>query len=78
MKRSNNVQKKRCKMATLKKKKNGFQYQLLLNAGQKFCRMLQGEHSAMLLSFIKLPLVIKIYVLAIYELPFYTILLYKY
>ena len=30
-----------CKMATLKKtKKNGFQDQLLLNAGQKYCRML--------------------------------------
>ena len=26
-----------------------------LNAGQKYCRMLQGEHSAILLTFIKLP-----------------------
>ena len=55
-----------------KRTKIGFQYQLLLNAGQKFCRMLQGEHSAILLTFIKLPLVIKIYVLSIYEWPFYT------
>ena len=28
--------------------KMGFQYQLSLNAGQKYCRMLQGEHSAIL------------------------------
>ena len=28
--------------------KFGFQYQLSLNAGQKYCRMLQGEHSAIL------------------------------
>ena len=38
--------------------------QLLLNAGQKFCRMLQGEHSAILLTFIKLLFVIKIFVLS--------------
>ena len=38
--------------------------QLLLNAGQKYCRMLQGEHSAILLTFIKLPFVIKIFVLS--------------
>ena len=37
----------------------------LLNAGQKYCRMLQGEHSAILLAFIKLPFVIKIFVLSI-------------
>ena len=49
-----------------------FQDQLLLNAGQKYCRMLQGEHSAILLTFIKLPFVIKIYVLSIFEWPFYT------
>ena len=35
---------------------------LLLNAGQKYCRMLQGEHSAILSTFIKLPFVIKIFV----------------
>ena len=46
--------------------------QLLLNAGQKYCRMLQGEHSAILLNFIKLPFVIKIFVLSIFEWLFYT------
>ena len=44
----------------------------LLNAGQKYCRMLQGEHSALLSTFIKLPFVIKIFVLSIFERPFYT------
>ena len=34
--------------------------------------MLQGEHSAILLTFIKLPFVIKIFVLSILECPFYT------
>ena len=43
-----------------KRLKIGFQYQLSLNAGQKYCRMLQGEHSAILSAFIKLPFVIKI------------------
>ena len=40
---------------------------LLLNVGQKYCRMLQGEleHSAILLTFIKLPFAIKIFVLSI-------------
>ena len=52
--------------------KIGFQDQLSLNAGQKYCRMLQGEHSAILLTFIKLPFVIKIFVLSILEWPFYT------
>ena len=37
----------------------------LFNAGQKYCRMLQGEHSAILLAFSKLPFVIKIFVLSI-------------
>ena len=54
----------------------GFQYQLLLNASQKYCRMLQGEHSAILSTFIKLPYVIKIFVLSIFEWPFTQILLY--
>ena len=52
--------------------KTGFQYQLSLNAGQRYCRMLQGEHSAIPLTFIKLPFVIKIFVLSIFEQPFYT------
>ena len=34
--------------------------------------MFQGEHSAILLTFIKLPFVIKIFVLSIFEWPFYT------
>ena len=52
--------------------KIGFQYQLSLNAGQKYCRMLQGEHSAILLTFIKLPFVIKIFILSIFEWPLKT------
>ena len=55
-----------------KKTKIGFQDQLLLNAGQKYCRMLQGEHSAILLTCIKIPFVINIFVLSIFEWPFYT------
>ena len=38
---------------------NGFQDRLSLNAGQKYCRMLQREHSAIISIFIKLPVVIK-------------------
>ena len=38
--------------------------QLSLNASQKYCRMLQGEHSAILSTFIKLQFVIKIFVLS--------------
>ena len=38
----------------------GFQDQLWLNAGQKCCRMAQGEHSAILSTFITLLFVIKI------------------
>ena len=59
-------------MATLKKTNIGFQDQLSLNAGQEYCRMLQAEHSAILLTFIKLPFVIKIFVLSIFEWQFYT------
>ena len=50
----------------------GFLDQLSLNAGQKYCRMLQGDHSAILSTFIKLPFVIKSIVLSIFEWPFYT------
>ena len=45
--------------------------------------MLVGEHSALLSTFIKLPIVIKIFVLSIIDWPFYTggrlthVLLYK-
>ena len=52
--------------------KIGFQDQLSFNAGQKYCRMLQGEHSAILLTCIKISFVIKIFVLSIFERPFYT------
>ena len=48
--------------------------QLLLNGGQKYCRMLQGEHSAILSTFIKLPFVIKIAVRSIFfsKVRFFT------
>ena len=59
-------------MATLKKTKNWFQDQLSLNAGQKYCRVLQREHSAILLTFIYLPYVIKILILSIFEWLFFT------
>ena len=39
--------------------KIGFQDQLSLNASQKYCRMLQREHSAILPIFIRLPFVVK-------------------
>ena len=44
-----------------------FSDRLFLNAGQKYCRMLQWEHSAILLTFIKLPFAIKIFVSSILE-----------
>ena len=44
----------------------GFQDRLSLNAGQKYCRMLQGEHSAILSTFIQLPFVIKMFVFAFF------------
>ena len=50
-----------------KSQKIGFQDQLLLNAGQKYCRMLQWEHSAILSAFIKLPFVFKIFALSFFE-----------
>ena len=55
-----------------KRPKNGFQDRLLLNAGQKYCKMLQREHSAILSTFIKLPFVVKTFVLSIFEWSFYT------
>ena len=50
----------------------GFQDQLSLNAGQLYSRMLQWEHSTILLIFSKLAFVMKIFVLSIFEWPFYT------
>ena len=59
---------KTCLKRPLKKKtKIGFQDQYLLNAGQKYCRMLLLEHYAILSTFIKLPFVNKIFVLPIFE-----------
>ena len=55
-----------------RRQKIGFQDRLSLNAGQKYCRMLQGEHSALLSTFIKLLHVIKIVVLSILEWPLKT------
>ena len=43
------------------KTKIAFQDRLSLNAGQKYCRVLQREHSAILSTFIKLPVVIKLF-----------------
>ena len=60
------------KQPVSKRPKNGFQDQLSLNAGQKYCRMLQEKHSAIFSTFIKLSFVIKIFVLSIFEWRFYT------
>ena len=50
----------------------GFQDQLSLNSDQEYCRMFQGEHSATLSTLLKLPFVIKIFILSIFEWGFYT------
>ena len=60
------------KLPLSKRLKIGFQDQLSLNAGQMYCRMLQGEHSAIPLTFIMVPFVTKIFVLSIFEWLFYT------
>ena len=49
--------------------KISFQYRLLLNAGQKYCRMLPLEHSAILSTLIKLPFSNKTFVLSIFKWP---------
>ena len=63
------VNSKTClKQPVSRKTKNCFsKLRLSLNAGQKYCRMLQGEHSVILLPIIKLPFVIKTFVLSIFE-----------
>ena len=63
-------------MPLSKRPKIGFQDQLSLNAGQKYCRMLQGEHSAILSSFIRQLFVIKIFVLSFLSGRFTQVLLY--
>ena len=44
----------------------------MLNAAQKYYRMLKWDHSVILSTFIKLPFIINIFVLSIFEWPFYT------
>ena len=63
---------KTCVKRQLPRPKIGFQDQLSLNAGQKYCRILQWEYSAILSTFIKLPFVIKIFALSIFKCPLYT------
>ena len=64
---------KTCLKRPLKKNtKIGFLDRLSANAGQKYCRMLQWEHSAILSTFIKLPFSIKTFVLYIFEWPLKT------
>ena len=46
--------------------KLGFQNQISLNVGQKYCRMLQREHSAILSIFMKIPFVTKIVFFSFY------------
>ena len=63
-----NIYSKICiKWPLSKRPKIGFQDQLSLNAGQKYCRMLPLEHSAILSTVIKLSFVIKTFVLSIFE-----------
>ena len=54
--------------------KIGFQDQLSLNAGQS---IEEGEHSARPSTFIKQPFVIKIFVVSIFEWPFYCTIYFK-
>ena len=64
---------KTCSKRPLKKKTiNWFSSWLMLNASQKYCRMVQREPYAILLTFIKLSFVFKTYVLFIFEWPLKT------
>ena len=76
----NNLSKTCVKRLLSKRQKIGFQYQLSLNAGQKYCRMLQWDHSAILSTFIKLHalFVIKIFDLSFLSGRFSQVLLYSY
>ena len=47
------------------KTKFGFHYRLSLNAGQNYCRTLQGEHSAILMTIIKLTFSKKTFLMSI-------------
>ena len=59
------------KTATLKRPTNGFQDQLLLNAGLKYCRKLGGAFCNTL-TFIDLPFVFKTFCFVFFQWPFYT------
>ena len=59
-----------------KRQKIGFQDRLALNAGQKYCRMLQGEHPTIYSTFIKLPFAIKIFFCLFLSGCFTQVLLY--
>ena len=63
---------KTCLKRPFSKRPKWVQDRLSLNTGQKYCRVLQGEHSAKFLTFIKLPFVIKTFVFSIFEWPFKT------
>ena len=70
---TNGIYSKTCvKWPLSKRLQIGFQDQLSLNEGLKYCRMLQGKHSGILSTFIKLTFVNKVFVLSIFEWPFYT------
>ena len=60
------------KQSLSKRPQIGFQDQLRLNAGHTFCRIHPLEPSVILLTFIKLPFVLKTFVLSIFKWPFYT------
>ena len=69
----NELYSKTCLNRSLKKNtKIGFQNQISLNAGQKYCRVLQGEDSAILSTFIKLPFVFKTFVFSVFKWPLKT------
>ena len=63
---------KTCLKLPLIETKISFQDQLLLDVGQKYCKILQEEYSALLLTFIMLPFAIKTFVLSIFEGPLKT------
>ena len=77
MDQDQNTEKKTCVKRPLSKiQQIDFQDQLSLNADQKYCKMLQGEHSDILSTFIKLPFVIKIFVCLFVSGCFTQVLLY--
>ena len=64
---------KTCLKRPLKRRPRvGFQDRLSLTAGQKYCRMLQREHSAILSTCIKPTSIFKTFVVSIFEWPLKT------